>query len=184
METVATPPSVAAPSTGKVNAGLKALVLLLAVAFVGVIDWNLRDTTVHEGDRAPAFSIRSDQGRSMSPDSFGGKVLVLNFWASWCPPCITETPSLSAFERKYSDRGVVVLGVSIDKNADKYQRFIKRFQIPFETYRDPEAVISGDYGTFQIPETYVIKNGRILRKYISDQNWMSDDVDHYIESLL
>ena len=71
METVATP--VALPAAGKVNIGLKVLVLVLAVAFVGVIAWNLRDTTVHEGDRAPAFSIRTDQGRTISADNFGGR---------------------------------------------------------------------------------------------------------------
>jgi peroxiredoxin len=183
MQAVATSSVAARPAFGS-NIALKGLVLALAMAFIGVIGWNLRDTTVHEGDRAPAFSVHTDQGQTITPDSFGGKVLVLNFWASWCPPCITETPSLSAFQRKYQDRGVVVLGVSIDKNADKYKRFIRRFQLPFDTYRDPQATISGEYGTFQIPETYVIKNGRIVRKYISDQNWLSDDVDHYIESQL
>jgi cytochrome c biogenesis protein CcmG, thiol:disulfide interchange protein DsbE len=173
-----------AARAGLINPGLKGLILALAVAFLGVIGWNLRDTTVHEGDRPPDFAVRTDQGREMTPVNFGGKVLVLNFWATWCTPCITETPSLSAFERKYRDKGVVVLGISIDKNDQKYKRFLQRFQIAFDTYRDPNATISSNFGTFQIPETYVIKNGRVLRKYISDQNWMSDEVDHYVESLL
>jgi cytochrome c biogenesis protein CcmG/thiol:disulfide interchange protein DsbE len=183
MQAVATP-SAPTRSFWGINSALKFLVVVLALGFIGVISWNLRDTTVHEGDRAPAFTVHTDQGHTITPDNFGGKVLVLNFWATWCPPCITETPSLSAFQRKYRDRGVVVLGVSIDKNGEKYKRFLKRFQLPFDTFRDPDANISSDYGTFQYPETYVIKNGRIARKYVSDQNWLSDDIDHYIESLL
>ncbi|HEX6545716.1 MAG TPA: TlpA disulfide reductase family protein [Bryobacteraceae bacterium] len=184
MQAVTTPPSSAVKERNAVNIGLKVLVVALAAAFMGVIGWNLRDTTVHEGDRAPVFSIHSDQGHTITPDHFEGKILVLNFWASWCPPCVSETPSLNAFARKYKDRGVVVLGISIDKNPEKYQRFIKRFQVPFDTFRDPGSTISARYGTFQIPETYVIKNGRVMRKYISDQNWMSGEIDRYIESLL
>jgi peroxiredoxin len=164
--------------------GLRLLLLALTVALLGVIGWNLRDTTVHEGDKAPAFSVKTDQGETITATNFGGKVLVLNFWASWCPPCVTETPSLSAFTRKFRDKGVVVLGVSIDKNEAKYKRFLQRFHVAFETYRDPNSVISSDYGTFQIPETYIIKDGRIVRKFIADQNWLGDDIAQYVTSIL
>ena len=109
---------------------------------------------------------------------------MLNFWASWCPPCVSETPSLNAFQRKFKDKGVVVLGVSIDKNDQKYKRFIERFHLGFDTYRDPDSNISAEYGTFQIPETYIIKDGRIVRKYVADQNWMGDDIAQYIQSIL
>jgi cytochrome c biogenesis protein CcmG, thiol:disulfide interchange protein DsbE len=160
------------------------LLLVLTLAFLGVISYNLRDTTVHEGDRAPEFSVHTDQGQVITPAHFGGKVLVLNFWATWCQPCVTETPSLSAFQRAFQDKGVVVLGVSIDKNAAKYNHFRQRFRLAFQTYRDPQSTISSDYGTFQIPETYIIKDGRIVRKYIADQNWTSDEITQYIQSLL
>ena len=163
---------------------LKVLLVALTVGLLGVIGWNLRDTTVHEGDRAPAFSVSTDQGRHMTPTSFGGKVLVLNFWATWCPPCVTETPSLSAFQKKFRDKGVVVLGISIDKNEQKYKRFLQRFHVPFDTYRDPTAVISADYGTFQYHETYIVKDGRIVRKFVADQNWTSDEIERYMQSIL
>ena len=176
--------AVTAQSTVGVNTGLKALLLALTLALLGIIGWNLRDTSVREGDRAPEFSVRSDQGIQLAPTDFGGKVLVLNFWATWCQPCVTETPSLSAFQRKFKDKGVVVLGISIDKNQEKYKRFLQRFHLAFDTYRDPKAAISAEYGTFQYPETYVIKNGRIMRKFVADQNWMSGDIDQYIQSLL
>jgi cytochrome c biogenesis protein CcmG/thiol:disulfide interchange protein DsbE len=167
-----------------VNNLLKATLVVMTLAFLGVIGWNLRDKSVREGDLAPQFSIKTDQGREATPTNFGGKVLVLNFWATWCPPCIAETPSLNQFERKFRDSGVVVLGVSVDKNPKKYKRFLDHFRLTFDTYRDPEATISAEYGTFQYPETFVIKDGRIMRKYISEQNWMSDEIGQYIQSLL
>jgi peroxiredoxin len=178
MEAVTTRPSVA------VNNGLKILLVALTLALLGVIGWNLRDTTVREGDRAPEFSVRSDQGRQISATDFGGKVLVLNFWATWCQPCVTEIPSLSAFERKFKDKGVVVLAISVDKNEQKYKRFLQRFHPAFDSFRDPAANISAEYGTFQYPETYIIKDGRILRKFIADQNWMDNDIGQYVSSLL
>ncbi len=167
-----------------VNTLLKIALAAATVAFLAIVGWNLRDTTVAEGDLAPQFSIKTDRGREATPTNFGGKILVLNFWATWCPPCITETPSLSEFERKFRDKGVVVLAVSVDKSAQKYKRFLGRFNVAFDTYRDPEATISSEYGTFQYPETFIIKDGRIQRKYISEQNWMSDDIGRYIQSLL
>lgn len=176
--------AVSVRSPAALGYSLKALLVVLTIAFLGIVSWNLRDTSVHEGDRAPAFSVHTTQGRELTPTSFGGKVLVLNFWATWCPPCVSETPSLSAFQRKFASQGVVVLGISIDKNQQKYQRFLQRFRVAFDTYRDPKAAISAEYGTFQYPETYIIKDGRIVKKFVADQNWMSDEVTRYVQSLL
>lgn len=120
----------------------------------------------------------------MSPTSFGGKVLVLNFWATWCAPCVEEIPSLNEFQKRFANSGVVVLAVSVDKNAQTYRAFLDRIHVSFETTRDPDANVSAEYGTFQYPETYIIKNGRVVRKFISNQDWLSDDITHYVESLL
>jgi len=105
-----------------------------------------------------------------------GRVVILDFWASWCPPCIEETPSLEEFARQFGPQGVVVLGVSSDRKEDQYKKFIQRFRVPFETSRDPENGISASYGTFQLPETYLIdRNGRVVEKVISNQNWMDPE---------
>ncbi len=71
-------------------------------AFVGVIVLSLRDTSAKEGGQAPRFAISTDEGRKITPDQFGGKLLVLNFWASWCPPCVQEIPSLNAFQKRFA----------------------------------------------------------------------------------
>jgi cytochrome c biogenesis protein CcmG, thiol:disulfide interchange protein DsbE len=156
----------------------------LILLFLGLIGFSLRDTSAKEGGLAPEFSIRTDQGREVSPTSFGGKVLVLNFWATWCAPCVEEIPSLNEFQKRFANSGVVVLAVSVDKNAQTYRAFLDRIHVSFETTRDPDANVSAEYGTFQYPETYIIKNGRVVRKFISNQDWLSDDITHYVESLL
>lgn len=158
--------------------------VVLTLAFTGLVYYSLRDTTAQEGKQAPVFDIKTDQGRDVTPSSFGGKVLVLNFWATWCPPCIEEVPSLNQFQRKFAGSGVVVVAVSIDKNPQKYRSFLSKIPVAFQTARDPAAGVSTQYGTFQIPETYIIKNGVVMRKFPEAENWMSDDLTQYVQSLL
>jgi cytochrome c biogenesis protein CcmG/thiol:disulfide interchange protein DsbE len=163
---------------------LRGLILLLTLSFAGLIYYSLRDTSAKEGQAAPVFTLKTDQGRGITPDSFGGKVLVLNFWATWCPPCIQEVPSLNEFQQRFANQGVVVVAVSIDKNADKYRSFLSKIPVAFQTARDPNADVSSEYGTYQIPETYIIKNGVVMRKFPEAENWMSDDLTQYVQSLL
>lgn len=158
--------------------------LLLAV-FVYVIYAAIHQRVVVAGDDAPKFSVQTDSGRRIGLPDFGGKLLVLNFWASWCPPCVAETPSLEEFAREYGPRGVVVLGISSDTKQDRYKKFLQRFGVSFETAMDPSADISASYGTFQIPETYIIdRNGRVLEKVISNQNWMDPEFLARIQRML
>ncbi len=166
------------------NNALRALLGVLTILFVGLIGFSLKDSSAKEGDRAPQFSIKTDEGRQISPTNFGGKVLVLNFWATWCPTCVEEIPSLDQLQKRFAKSGVVVLGVSMDKNSQKYRNFLERIPVSFETARDPSSDVSAEYGTFQIPETYIIENGRILRKFISNQDWTSDDITQYVQGLL
>ena len=166
------------------NNALRALLVVLAGLFVGVIIFSLRDTSAKEGGRAPEFSITTDQGRIVTPASFGGKVLVLNFWATWCAPCVQEIPSLSEFQKRFASSGVVVVAVSVDKNAQKYKAFLDRIHVSFDTARDPAGNLSAEYGTFQYPESYIIKDGRVVKRFANSENWVSDDMTQYIQSLL
>lgn len=146
---------------------------LLTAGLVWVVSGTLEVRIINAGDTAPNFSIVTEHGKTVTRSDFGGKLLVLNFWASWCPPCITELPSLNQFATEYASQGVVVLGVSIDKNEHLYKNFLTQRQVAFDTARDPEANISASYGTFQIPETYLIdRNGKVLEKVISNMDWM------------
>jgi peroxiredoxin len=158
--------------------------IALTACFIGLIAFSLRDTSAKEGGPAPEFTIRTDDGRQVSAKDFGGKVLVLNFWASWCPPCIQEIPSLSQFQKRFQNSGVKVVAISIDKNAQRYREFLRKLPVSFETAWDPSGDISAKYGTYQIPETYIIKDGRVMRKFANSADWNSPDVNEYVKSLL
>lgn len=160
-------------------------IAVLAVGLVWVVSGTLEPRIVKAGDIAPDFRIVTDSGRTVTRSDFGGKLLVLNFWASWCPPCVEETPSLNAFQQQMKPQGVVVLAVSIDLNAKLYRQFIDRYKVKFDTARDPDANISASYGTFQIPESYIIDStGHVREKIISNANWMDPEFLARVKSLL
>jgi cytochrome c biogenesis protein CcmG/thiol:disulfide interchange protein DsbE len=160
-------------------------IALLGAALVWVVSGTLEQRVVNAGDKAPNFHLTTDRGRNVTVDNFGGKLLVLNFWATWCPPCVEETPSLEEFAREMGPEGVVVLGVSVDRNQDLYRKFLERYKIPFETVRDPEANVPASYGTFQYPETYIIdRSGRVVEKIISNVNWMDPQFVAHVRAML
>jgi peroxiredoxin len=146
---------------------MKYAIAALAAALIAVVYPTLEQKIVQPGDDAPSFSVTTDSGRKVTENSFGGKVLILNFWATWCPPCLEEFPALNRFAARNKDSGVVVLGVSVDKNESLYKRFLENTRPEFQTFRDPEQNINSKYGTFQFPETYVIDaKGKVIKKYI------------------
>ena len=160
-----------------IDKALRVGILLLTVALVAVVASTLRDRLVVAGDSAPGFEVTTDSGRKISVDNFGGRVLVVNFWATWCPPCINELPSLNAMAAELKGNGVVVLGISVGKDKAAYDKFLKKVKLNFETARDPGADISAEYGTFKYPETYVISSeGKVLEKFINEQPWMSPEI--------
>ncbi len=166
----------------------KILMLGMAVALVGLayfIADGIREKVVNVGDRAPDFRITADNGRVITRSDFGGKLLVLNFWATWCPPCVEELPSLNEFHERLADSGVVVVGVSVDQDAGEYKAFLDKTKVAFLTARDPAAEISGRYGTFKFPETYVIDSrGRVRQKHIGPENWASENLIRSVRGLL
>ena len=159
-------------------------VAVLAALGFFVFD-SIRERIANVGDNAPGFKINTAVGKSMTEKEFGGRVLVLNFWASWCPPCKEETPSMNQMAQALGPKGLVVLGISVDENEQAYQRFLASEQVSFQTALDPTGAISADYGTFKYPETYVIsREGKVLRKYIGPRDWSSPDILKDLESLL
>jgi len=171
--------------TARIDRILQVSIGVLLAVFVYVIFVSLYERIVQVGDTAPDFSITADNGQTITPTNFGGKLLVLNFWATWCATCIDELPSLDQFQKQLADSGVVVLGVSMDKDEKTYRRFLSRVNVSFMTARDPANRVNAEYGTFKIPETYIIgKDGRVLMKIISSTNWLDERMLSYVKSQL
>jgi peroxiredoxin len=165
---------------------MRGALAVLTVAFVFVVGSAVYERPIHvvvPGEQAPPFTITADNGRRVSTPGFGGKLLVLNFWATWCPPCVEETPSMSQFARDYAGRGVVVLAISVDTSEKAYQAFLAKYKPEFLTAR--ESAIHRNYGTFMYPETYIIDStGRVAQKIAEGADWSNPNLRAYIDSLL
>ena len=134
------------------------------------------------GAAAPDFTV-ADSQRSVTLSKLRGKPVVLNFWASWCGPCIEETPSLVALQQRMGDK-ITILGVSVDENEGAYLRFVRDQHIEYLTVRDPRKNSASLYGTFGWPETYIIdSSGVIRRKLVGPTNWASADMVQFLNSV-
>ena len=135
------------------------------------------------GSAAPDFTVQ-DSDHTVTLRQFRGQVVLLNFWATWCPPCIEETPSLVKMQNQMKDKGVVVLAVSIDADDAAYHKFLKDYRVSMVTVRDEAKKASTLYGTFGWPETYVIdRTGVIRRKFIGPVDWTSPEITDYLSKL-
>jgi cytochrome c biogenesis protein CcmG/thiol:disulfide interchange protein DsbE len=136
------------------------------------------------GHAARDFVVTLD-GKPAHLSDFRGKVVLLNFWASWCPPCVDEAPALNQLQQRLSAHGGTILGVSIDEDQSAYEDFLRTYNVDFPTFRDPSRHISLGYGTVMIPETYVIdRHGRVDRKIVGPQDWTSPTMFAYLDSVL
>jgi cytochrome c biogenesis protein CcmG, thiol:disulfide interchange protein DsbE len=134
------------------------------------------------GSAAPQFTI-TDSQRTVSLNQFQGKPVVLNFWATWCPPCIQEMPSLVQLQKQLGDN-VTILAVSEDDDDNAYKQFVRDHNIDLLTVRDTRQKTNGLYGTTGFPETFVIdRTGKIVRKFIGPQEWTSPEIVGYLKKM-
>lgn len=137
----------------------------------------------HVGSPAKEFTV-ADSDHSVSLNQYRGQVVLVNFWATWCPPCVEELPSLMTLQERMKGRGLVVVGVSIDVDGDAYHRFLKLHNINFVTVRDPEQKVAGMYGTSGWPETYIIdRQGVLRRKFVGPVDWNAPDVIAFLSRM-
>ncbi len=135
------------------------------------------------GSAAPDFSVQ-DSDRKVSLAQLRGKIVVLNFWATWCPPCVDEMPSLVQMQQKMKGKGVEVLAVSVDVDQGAYQKFLKDYNVDLLTVRDPDQKSNNLYGTFRFPETYIIdRRGILRRKFIGALDWGQPEIVDYLSKL-
>ena len=162
---------------------MKRLYLLAAFLILATAGCYTGSRPQHVGSAAKEFTVR-DSDHQVRLNQFRGQVVVLNFWATWCPPCMQELPSMMDMQNQLRSRGVVVLGVSIDVDDDAYHRFLKQRGVNFVTVRDPEQKVAGMYGTSGWPESYIIdRQGVLRRKVVGPINWESPEVMQFLTKL-
>jgi len=158
------------------------LAVLLLLAFFRPL-YRQGETSI-AGKTAPEFSFTLAQKPATLAD-LRGQVVVLNFWATWCPPCVEETPALNRLQQHIAARRAMVLGISVDEDQSAYDAFLQKQGVVFPTYRDPTKKIALEYGSSMYPETYIIgRDGKLARKIIGPQKWDSPEMLAYFDALL
>jgi peroxiredoxin len=164
--------------------GILALMVAAAILYLFAAPSYRQGEPSIAGRRAKDFALQYE-GRPARLADLRGKVIVLDFWASWCPPCLEEVQSMNRLHQDIAAKGGIVLGVSIDEDEEPYQKFLEDNHVVFPTFRDPSKKIEESYGTVMIPETYLIdRQGRLARKIVGAQDWQSPQVMASINVLL
>lgn len=135
------------------------------------------------GLAAPDFTVQDAQTK-VTLSQLRGQIVVLNFWATWCAPCVEEVPSLVEMQRRMKAKGVTVVAVSVDVDENAYRQFVKDHGVSLLTVRDPNQKSPALYGTFKFPETYIIdRNGVMRRKFIGAVDWTEPEITDFLSKL-
>jgi peroxiredoxin len=166
--------TVASGSKKKI-AFLVVLVVLMALFIAGwfVMERATGNKAVTSGDMAPEFHLKTIEGKSVRLADLKGKVVMVHFWATWCPSCIEEMPTLERLYRSLPGKDFLMLAVSEDEGgAGAVASFIRQNSLNFPVLLDPESEVARLYGTYKLPETYIVDRKGVVRyKAIGPQDW-------------
>jgi peroxiredoxin len=168
---------------------VKFIIITAVLAFFGASIFAMSGTPSKEHIKkqiAYDFSLPNVAGKQVKLSSFKGKVVFLNFWASWCPPCREEMPSIENLFKKMKGKNFQILAVSLDEGgADVVKRFVSKNRYTFPILLDPDNKAAGKYGIYSIPATYIIdKQGYIIDYYVGSRDWSEDAAISALKKLL
>jgi thiol-disulfide isomerase/thioredoxin len=134
---------------------------------------------------APEFSLPDLAGNRVSLQDYRGKVVLLSFWATWCPPCRQEMPSMQALQSEMSDQGLVVLAANLREEPNDVRAFLKQSQLSLPAVLDKDGKIFERYGGWSLPTSYIIgRNGELLARVVGIRDWESDQTKNLFRKLL
>jgi peroxiredoxin len=144
-------------------------------------------TELKEGQRGPGFRLPTLDGRHASLEDWKDKAVVLNFWATWCQPCTLEMPTLEALWQTYRERGLVVVGVSVDRGTPRslIDPYVSNLKLTFPILLDPELETAGAWRVTGLPATFIIRpGGEVAGMAIGMREWDSAEMRALLETML
>jgi peroxiredoxin len=167
---------------------LAVLVIAVAVAIAGYVvkDRKAPKKIIATGDRAPEFRLPSTDGRSVGLSDTRGKIVMVHFWATWCPPCVEELPTLAQLNRELPGSDFEMLAVSVDEGGQTAVKdFMRKNGIELPVLMDPGGSVASSYGTYKLPETYILDRQGVVRyKIIGPRDWRDPDAPRVLRGLI
>lgn len=140
---------------------------------------------VSGGVQAPTFELPTVDGKTVALAGLKGKVVFLNFWATWCPPCREEMPSMERLHQEFKDQGLAVLAVNIQESPKQVARFMKDFRLSFPALLDSDMKVTGLYQVRGLPSTYLVdRNGQVVGQAVGARDWTSAPAKALVRSVL
>ena len=135
---------------------------------------------------APAFSLPRLAGGESALADFSGHYVLLNFWATWCPPCVKEMPSMARLAQRFGPQRFTVLAVSLDTvDSATVAAFVRRLELPFPILLDPTSRVADVYGANALPASFLLDpQGRVIAAAKGERDWFSPQAQDYLERLL
>jgi peroxiredoxin len=137
------------------------------------------------GQMADDFTLETTEGKQVSLSDYRGKIVFLNFWATWCPPCRREMPAMEKLYQKFKDQDFVMLAVDLQEKLEKVIKFMRDNKLNFPVLIDSEGKAGSKYGIRSIPTTFLVdKHGKIIGRAIGGREWSNEEMFKLIEALL
>ncbi|HZG85201.1 redoxin domain-containing protein [Paenibacillus sp.] len=142
-----------------------AFVLLIAAYTVAGSVFGDEERPPEVGDPVAPFQLASLDGEKLGPASYAGRPTVINFWGTFCPPCVEETPALQRMYEKYEEQGVVIIGVNLgEKPVVRVEQFAKQFGVTYPILLDPDLAVRDRYGVRSYPTTFFVDASGVVRE--------------------
>jgi peroxiredoxin len=178
----------------KVNLRSIMLIFLIIIGIGIIVLLQTKDSSFNlsgksrfeKGAPAPNFTLPGLDGKMVSLTDYKGKVVLLNIWATWCPPCVEEMPSMEKLHIELKDEGFEILAVSIDESgAEAVLPFMKKHKLSFPALTDPKGAVKKLYRIIGVPESFIIdKDGIIVEEIIGPRDWATPGAIRYFRNLI
>jgi len=151
------------PSKLSMKFGERGRGVLIAALLGGLVVSGGTASAVDEGARAPEIGLRDNDGNTVRISGLRNKVVIVDFWASWCGPCRQEMPVLEQLYQRYKDQGLVVVGVNIDRERGNMNRFLGSTDVSFPIVHDPRHQVADRYRPPRMPSSYIVDKRGVIR---------------------
>ncbi len=140
---------------------------------------------VNVGELAPDFAIKDQGGKEIKLSDYRGKVVFLNFWATWCGPCVEEMPEMEIMHKTFQPpRKFQMLAISVDNDWKEVNEFYKEHNLTLPSFLDPGRQVAGLYKVFKYPETFIIDPNGYVVKHTWQEHWADRRLMNYVDSLI